>query len=429
MPEVAVVGAGVGGLHLSLLLQQRQVPVTLYAERPPDEMRQSPRLVNTAGHWVPTRERERELGVNYWDDEFPRVATLNVTVGGGLPLQFSADLGKGPIAVDYRVVMPRLLEDFVERGGQVVYGGVARESLEEMSEKHDLVVVSSGRGTMTELFPKIESRSPYSRPQRVLQISACRGVNLGTGTSSINYELVPGVGELLLFPYLTADGLFSIVYISAAADGPVPQLLNADLAGDPARDELNSVFRRVVTEHFPWSAERFDWDAFSTVGPRYDIAGAITPTVRRPYAQLDNGRWVLAVGDVHTVNDPLLGQGANSASATAFIVGGAIVEDPFGFDEAWCERVAERMWARAGGAVSFTNTLLQVPPAPQVVELLAAASQSQELAETVGDFFGDPVMARNVLATPDRTRTAIKLVAGAKALDGVLAALSGAAST
>jgi hypothetical protein len=38
-------------------------------------------------------------------------------------------------------------------------------------------------------------------------------------------------------------------------------------------------------------------------------------------------------------------------------------------------------------------------------------------------------MARNVLATPDRTRNAIKLVAGAKTLEGVLAALSGAATT
>jgi hypothetical protein len=70
-----------------------------------------------------------------------------------------------------------------------------------------------------------------------------------------------------------------------------------------------------------------------------------------------------------------------------------------------------------------------VVAAPQVVELLAAASQSQELAETVGEFFGDPAMARNVLATPDRTRNAIKLVAGAKTLEGVLAALSGAATT
>ena len=426
MAEVAVVGAGVGGLHLGLFLQQREVPVVVYSDRSPDEMRVGPRLMNTAGHWVPTRERERLLGVGFWDEEFPRVAALNVVVGGDLPLKFSADLGLGPIAVDYRVSMSRLLEEFVARGGKAVFGAVGRESFEELSERHDLVVVSSGRGTMTELFPRIEERSPYTRPQRVLQISACKGVDIGGNPTSINYELVPGVGELLLFPYLTEEGLYTIVYVSAAADGPLPALMDADLAGNEARDQLNSVFRRVLTGYFPASAEYVDWDAFSTVGPRYDIAGALTPTVRRPYAQLDNGRWIMALGDVHTVNDPLLGQGANSASACAFILGEAITEDPFAFDQAWCERVADRMWQRASGAVGFTNTLLQVPPAPQVVELLAAASQSQQIAETVGEFFGDPVLARNVLATPERTRNAIKLIAGETALQDLLIALGGA---
>ena len=430
MPDVAVVGAGVGGLHLSLLLQQREVPVTLYAEKPADEMRAGPRLMNTAGHWVPTRERERQLGVNHWDDQWPRVAKLNVMVGGPQPLNFSAELGQGPIAVDYRVQMAKLLEDFVERGGNVVYGAVARESLDEMSEKHDLVVVSSGRGTMTELFPRIPERSPYSRPQRVLQISVCKGVKIGqeTGTSSINYEFNPGVGEVLLFPYITADGLFAIVYISAAADGPLPALLNADLAGHDDRDGINTVFRNVVQGYFPWTEEHIDWDEFTTAGPRYDIAGAITPTVRRPYAQLDNGRWVLALGDVHTVNDPLLGQGSNSASACAFIVGEAIIQDPFDFDEAWCERVAARQWERASGAVQWTNTLLQVPPAPQVVELLATAAHSEEMAEMVGSFFGDPVLGRNVLLTPERTRNAIKLVAGEPVLENVMLALGGQAA-
>jgi flavin-dependent dehydrogenase len=183
------------------------------------------------------------------------------------------------------------------------------------------------------------------------------------------------------------------------------------------------VFRNVVQGYFPWSESNIDWDEFTTVGPRYDIAGAITPTVRRPYAQLGNGRWIMALGDVHTVNDPLLGQGSNSASACAFILGEAIVEDPFDFDEVWCERTAARMWERASGAVGFTNTLLRVPPAPQVVELLATASNSEEMAETVGSFFGNPVHARNILATPARTRNAIKLVAGEPALENVMLAL------
>src|SRR5260221_12804673 len=108
MPDVAVVGAGVGGLHLSLLLQQREVPVTLYAERPADEMRNGPRLTNTAGHWVPTRERERELGVNHWDDVYPRVAKLNVMGIGDPPRTVSYDLGMGALAFCYRGAMPRL---------------------------------------------------------------------------------------------------------------------------------------------------------------------------------------------------------------------------------------------------------------------------------------------------------------------------------
>jgi Styrene monooxygenase A putative substrate binding domain len=424
MPNIGVVGAGVGGLHLSLLLQSRDVPVTIYADRTPEEMRLSPRLANTAGHWVPTREREAQLGVNHWDELAPPVPMLNVVVGGPMPLRFSADLGKGPIAVDYRIQMPRLLEDFIERGGSAVFGAVQRESLEAMSEQHDLVVISSGRGTMTELFPKIEERSPYSRPQRILQISACRGVDLGAG--SINYELVPGVGECLLFPYLTAEGPATIVYLSAAVDGPLPELMDADLAGDADRAELDGVFRRIVTGYFATSSAQVDWDAFATLGPRYDIAGALTPTVRRPYAQLENGRWVLAVGDVHTVNDPLLGQGANSASASAFIVADAIEEDPFGFDELWVTRTAERMWHRAGGPTGFTNTLLAVPPPPQVVQVLAAASQSPEMAELVGEFFGTPTLAHNVLATPERAQTAIQNIGGSETLEAVTRALSGA---
>jgi len=325
---------------LSLLLQSRGVPVTLYADRTPDEMRASPRLANTAGHWVPTREREASLGINHWDDVAPPVPRLNVVVGGGIPLQFSADLGKGPIAVDYRIAMPRLLEDFIERGGTVVFGAVQREAMEGMAEQHDLLVVSSGRGTMTEVFPKLEERSPYSRPQRVLQISAAARVDLGAG--SINYEAGAGRRGAAAVPVPDRRGAATIVYISAAADGPLPAIMNADLAGHERSHRAGRrIFATSSAANFPVSSSQVDWDAFATLGPRYDIAGALTPTVRRPYAQLDNGRRILALGDVHTVNDPLLGQGSNSASACAFIVADAIDEDPFGFDEVWAQRVAE----------------------------------------------------------------------------------------
>jgi len=426
MPNIGVVGAGVGGLHLSLLLQQRGVPVTLYADRGPEELRQQPRLVNTAGHWEGTRRRERELGIAHWDDDVQPIVRMKVDVGGPRPMRFEAGFDVGPAAIDYRIMMPRLLEDFVARGGEVVRGAVTREQLEDLALRHDLVVVSSGRGSMTELFPKDEARSPFARPQRLIQISVVDGTDVGDG--SVNYELVPGVGELLTFPYLTDEGVFQIMYVSAAVDGPLPPLMNADLAGSASREGLERVFRDVVGGWFPASDARVDWDRFRTLGPRYDIAGAITPTVRRPYARLDNGRWVLAIGDVHTVNDPVLGQGANAASASAFIVGDAIAEDPFGFDELWCQRVATRIWERSGAAVNFTNAILAVPPRPQVVQLLAAASVSPPVAETVARCFGRPRLAWSILDSEARTREAIAQIGGPETLRAVDAALADAAA-
>ena len=55
-------------------------------------------------------------------------------------------------------------------------------------------------------------------------------------------------------------------------------------------------------------------------GPDYVLTllqGALTPIVREDYARLSNGRYALAVGDSHTVVDPMMGQGANSASYSA----------------------------------------------------------------------------------------------------------------
>ena len=64
--SIGIVGAGVSGLHLGLYLRQHDVPVTIYAERSPDEVRAS-RLLNTVGHHHHTLERERALGVHHWD--------------------------------------------------------------------------------------------------------------------------------------------------------------------------------------------------------------------------------------------------------------------------------------------------------------------------------------------------------------------------
>ena len=63
--------------------------------------------------------------------------------------------------------------------------------------------------------------------------------------------------------------------------------------------------------------------------------------LREDYAVLPNGKVAIALGDAHSVVDPVVGQGANSASYSAWELGAVIAEDP-NFDERFAQKVAAR---------------------------------------------------------------------------------------
>src|SRR5258706_10496358 len=91
---------------------------------------------------------------------------------------------------------------------------------------------------------------------------------------------------------------------------------------------------------------RIDPTAFGLTRPLDLLQGAITPTVRRGYTTLANGKLAMAIGDVHVTNDPLTAQGGNTASHSAWALGEAIRED-FSPDERFCRRAAQRIWEYA----------------------------------------------------------------------------------
>jgi 2-polyprenyl-6-methoxyphenol hydroxylase-like FAD-dependent oxidoreductase len=78
MANIGIVGAGIAGLHLGLFLRQHGIPATIYTEKSATDQLGSrlPGLVARVGH---TRDREIQLGVNYWDqanNEIPRAAEI-----------------------------------------------------------------------------------------------------------------------------------------------------------------------------------------------------------------------------------------------------------------------------------------------------------------------------------------------------------------
>lgn len=394
---IGIVGAGVAGLHLGLFLREHDVPATIYTERSADDVAAG-RLPNTVGHHHHTLERERALGVHHWDAGEYGYVCHHHYVGMDPPLRFRGDFAHPSSVIDYRLYLPKLMEDFAARGGDIVVEQVAAEDVDRLAQRHDLMVIASGRASLTSMFGRRADKSPYDRPQRRLSAGIYSGISYSE-PKGVNIHFSPGHGELLELPIYSHQGFGTALLFENIPGGDLEVLADTRFEDDPAG------FNRLVLEklraHYPMLVERLDESEFGLWGERDIIQGALTPTVREDYVRLDSGRYALAVGDVHTVVDPMMGQGANSASYSAWTAGEQIVAD-HAYDERFCRRVAREREGLVLGVSDWTNLMLNPPP--HVLEFIGAMSQDKELCDEFTSNFNDPEKQVDVLGTPERTR-------------------------
>jgi hypothetical protein len=401
--NIGIVGAGVAGLHLGLYLRQHGIETTLYAEKSPEQVFGSrlPALVARAAH---TRERERLLGVSHWDNGDNEFRHLNVRLAAEQPLNFTGNLDRDFIAVDMRIYLGRLLEDFAARGGKVVIGAVQAGDLERLSANHDLLVVSSGRASLTEVFPRIAEYSPYDRPQRFIAVGLFRGVSRNNPSRSGSVTFVPEQGEFFEFPIYSFEPNVTGLGGEAFPGGVFEDVLKMNYDADPKA--FNAAWMDLFRQYNPAIYERIDPAQFGLTRSLDLLQGTVTPGVRQGHIKLSNGKYALALGDVRVANDPITGQGANSASRTAFMLGEAIVGSER-FDEAFCQRIDQQIWAYVGPIAALSNALLQPPP-PHVVEFMVASAFIQPVANAFANVFETPVNSWELLSNPDNTAAFLK---------------------
>ncbi len=396
---IAIVGSGVAGLHLALLLQQQGIPVTLYSDKTAAQLA-SGRMLNTVAHHNTTVRREQALGVDHWDLAEYGYFCHHHYIGGPQPLSFPGAFGAPSRAIDYRVYLPRLLADFQERGGDFRAGQqVNPEEIVRLSELHDLVVVATGKGGTSAMFPVIPGKSPYSRPQRRLCAGLYQGI-VPSEPKGVTLSIAPPHGELLEIPTFSASGHVTVLLFENVPGGDTEVLADAKYDEDPAAFE-SLVLEKVRTCH-PEVFERIDTARFGLTGPEDLLQGAVTPVLREDYAVLPNGRVAIALGDAHSVVDPVVGQGANSASYSAWELGTVIAEDP-NFDERFAQKVAARRANRVQAISDWTNLMIGLPPAPHLLQLLGAMSQNPAVADEFTDNFNQPERQWDILATLERT--------------------------
>jgi hypothetical protein len=384
MTTIGIIGAGIAGLQLGLRLRQAGIAATIYTDRTADQLLAS-RIANIVLRSAPTRERERRLGVAHWDAEAAALKRLTIRVGGPQPLSFSGFFEQAPMSVDMRTYCARLLADFAERGGRVVLGSVRAADVAALAEQHDLLVVASGRGSLGTLFPRLPEHSPYSEPQRVVIGGLFQGMRPGQ-PAGLDITVVPGHGEILAFPLVSWAPDLTAIGIECIPGGTLAGLLELRYADDPAGHD--AAILQALRQFAPEIASRCDPATFRLARPLDLCHVAITPVVRGGYTRLPGGRLALALGDAHVLNDPLTGQGANTASYAALTLGEAICRAEC-FDEPFCREVEEHIWAYTLRITEQCNRRLR-PPAQHMLALMGMAARNQEVANFYANGFNQP---------------------------------------
>ncbi|UOT07336.1 flavin reductase [Rhodococcus opacus] len=391
MRSIAIVGAGQSGALLALALLKRDFEVTLVTDRTPDEVRVGP-VMSSQCMFDSALQIERDLGLDRWEERCPRIDTMALTVAkthSNNEIAVTTPLIGFAQSVDQRVKCADWVDEFTELGGNLIVKAASPTDIENLAQSHDLVIISSGKGDLGRLFPPDPVKSPYNRPQRALALAYVNGLAPHPDGADLSLNIVPGVGEYFVLPALTTTGPCHVMVFEGVPGGPM------DCWDDvhTPRENLERA-KEVLAEHFP--AEFARTGDISLTDEAGVLRGRLTPTVRRPVAELASGSVVLGMADAVVLNDPLTGQGSNNAAQAVAVYLDAIVDrDDRPFDAQWMQRTFDKFWRGwAQWAVSWTNDLLRGPSDP-VLGLIAAAQDSPTLASAIATGFDDPRTVHN----------------------------------
>ncbi|MBY9074383.1 flavin reductase [Nocardioides sp. WL0053] len=381
--SVAVVGAGPAGTTLALGLLQHGCAVTLVSDRTAEEIRTGT-VMSSQITFESALEVEASLGVTDLLPLSPPLGRMSYDTRrlDGSTAAFAVPLDTPARSVDLRLKVPALLEEIERLGGKVVVRSAGVEDVEDLARTHDLVVVSTGRGGLVQLFETDADHTPYDAPQRVAALTYLTGVEPDPAGPGLRYHSVEGVGECFTCPGLTVGGPCDIFVVEAVPGGPL------DVWGDVSSPEEHLArLRDALAEHFPQEAERVR--GASLADGNGVLRGSFTPVVRRPVGTLPSGARVLGMADVVVLNDPLTSQGSNNAIKSASFYLEAITAHDGPFDAAWMQRTFDHFWRGwAQWACAWTNSWLR-PSEPHQREVVDAAVRHPGVAAQIVAGFDD----------------------------------------
>ena len=430
MRRIAVIGSGQAGLINAHGLLKAGYEVDLYSDRTGDQWFHESRPTGTAVRFGLALEYERELGLDFWQDSAPGIAGVNfvLCLKPGTPfLVMNGRFATPAVAVDLRLQSKRWLDEFETRGGVLHIEKIDMARLDAIANAHELTIVASGKGALSDLFPVDAERSVYTAAQRHLATVTVVNANDQRNMQRVPvrfYEL-PTAGETIWTPYHHKDiGPSWNLFSEARVGGPLDRFRHAK-----SGDDVVEAFKKLIRDVYPWD---WEWAKDMTLAdPNGWLVGQVAPTVRKPVGRLPSGAIVTFVGDAGMSFDPIGAQGANNGNKMARHLTKAIVERGLAaFDAQWIEETFEQFYHDHGEpAFRFNNLLLEGLPAGGQ-EVLAAQigsdgragnmSGRQRLADLFCANFVDPRSLTDTLMDVKKAREVIGSTTGRSATRSVM---------
>jgi len=385
MRRIAIVGGGQSGLQLALGLQQKGYEMTVVSNRTPEQIRKG-RVTSSQFMFDDSLQIERDLGINFWEKECPTTAGITFAVpgpDGGRALFWEAKLDHPGQSVDQRVKFAGWTEEFAKRGGNLLVEDAGVAELEKYANFNDLVILAAGKGEVAKLFETDSAHTPFTIPMRALALTYVKKMAPRQPFTAVAFNLIPGVGEYFVFPALTTSGACEIMVFEGVLGGPMDCW---DDVKTPAQHLQRS--KEILQKFLPWEADRCrEIELTDDMGI---VTGRFAPIVRKPVCKLPSGKPILGMADVVVLNDPITGQGSNTACKAAKVYLNRILEQGSKpFDAAWMQQTFDVFWDYAQWVAKWTNSLL-TPPPPHILQLMGAASQIPALAHKIANGFNNP---------------------------------------
>lgn len=386
MRTLAIVGAGQAGLQLAIGLRQRGYSVKLFTNRTIDQV-QKGKIMSSQGMFHSALQGERKLGIDFWQKEAPQHKSVTCTLvdaqKNNYLCQWQGKTTHYYQSIDQRIKFSCWMKEFELLGGEIIIDTVNVDKLNDITIQHDLTVVAAGKNEISQLFSINKKLSIFDKPQRIL---SCIYVNntISEASAGMRAYIIPGIGEFFTIPGLTFSGWCEMMLFEGVPGGDFDCWTNVKNINEQYRIALNLLKRFI-----PYEAKRFE-----NAKPTDDMAslmGAYIPIIRNPISKMLCGKSITTIGDGVVLNDPIAGQGANSAAKAADLYMRRIIEHGKNeFDEDWMQRIFEEYWNQYGKwATSWSNLLLK-PPEPHVIELLIVARKYPEIANKLANGFNDP---------------------------------------